>query len=63
MTLAHEAAPITGRIAAARQLESLHNAEQCHRAARTVADHAWDAMDCAQLLDMLGLDPNQGRTP
>ena len=55
MTLAHEAAPTVGRIAAAREIESLHNAEQCQRAARTVADHAADATDCLQLLQMLGL--------
>jgi hypothetical protein len=56
MTLAQEA-PTVGRIAAAREIESMHNAEQCHRAARTVADHAADAADCLQLLEMLGLDP------
>ncbi|HVK21181.1 MAG TPA: hypothetical protein VM677_07460 [Actinokineospora sp.] len=58
MTLAHELAPTVGRIAAAREIESIHNAEQCHRAARTVADHAADAQDCLRLLEMLGLDPS-----
>ncbi|WP_156753946.1 hypothetical protein [Actinokineospora pegani] len=60
MTLAHEA-PVTGRIAAAKEIELQHNAEQCSRAARTVADHAWDAQDCSVLLEMLGLDPSAGR--
>jgi hypothetical protein len=31
-------------------------------AARTVASNAIDAADCAELLDMLGLDPGEGRT-
>jgi len=60
MTLAHEA-PVTGRIAAAKEIESLHNAEQCGRAARTVADHAADAEDCLFLLEMLGLDAAAGK--
>ncbi|GLZ40511.1 hypothetical protein [Actinokineospora sp. NBRC 105648] len=61
MTLAQQAVPSPGRIAAAREIESLHNAEQCSRAARTVADHADDAADCQRLLDMLGLDPALGK--
>lgn len=60
MTLAHEAAPLTGR-AAARELETRHLAEQCTKAARTVADHAVDVTDCRLLLEMLGLtaDPQE----
>jgi hypothetical protein len=30
-------------------------------AARTVADHAVDAVDCALLLDALGLRPGEGK--
>ncbi len=63
MTLAHEAAPTTGRIAAAREIEFLHNAEQCGKAARTVADHADDVADCQRLLEMLGLDAASGKRP
>lgn len=33
------------------------------RAARTVAHHAIDAEDCAELLEMLGLDPKKGKAP
>lgn len=55
MTLAHEAAPVIGR-AAAREQESRHHAHQCAKAMRTVADHATDASDCRDLLEMLGLD-------
>jgi len=32
-------------------------------AARAVATRALDAEDCALLLDMLGLHPNEGLTP
>ncbi|MGW5054227.1 hypothetical protein [Actinokineospora sp. NPDC004072] len=55
MTLAHDAAPVTGR-AAAREQETRHHARACAQAMRTVADHATDATDCRLLLDMLGLD-------
>ncbi|GAA2972314.1 hypothetical protein GCM10010483_15560 [Actinokineospora diospyrosa] len=41
----------------------MHNAEQCSKAARTVADHSSDAADCLRLLDMLGLDPALGKRP
>ncbi|WP_035307289.1 hypothetical protein [Actinokineospora inagensis] len=61
MTLANGTPTSPTRIAAAREVESLHNAEQCSRAARTVADHAADAADCSRLLDMLGLDPSAGK--
>ncbi|MGQ0837662.1 hypothetical protein [Actinokineospora sp.] len=57
MTLAHDAGPAVSRIAAAREVESMHMAEQCSKAARTVADHAADVADCLHLLEMLGLDP------
>jgi hypothetical protein len=36
---------------------------QRHRAARTVAHHATDAGDLAELLDMLGLTAIEGRVP
>jgi hypothetical protein len=35
--------------------------EQRHRAARTIAHHARDATELAELLDMLGLSPEEGR--
>ncbi|PPK63443.1 hypothetical protein V5P93_001054 [Actinokineospora auranticolor] len=63
MTLAQTTAASPGRIAAAREIESLHNAEQCSKAVRTVADHAADAADCQRLLEMLGLDASLGRRP
>ncbi|GAA4439516.1 hypothetical protein GCM10023148_46590 [Actinokineospora soli] len=55
MTLAHEVAPVIGR-AAVREQETRHHALQCAKAMRTVADHATDASDCRELLEMLGLD-------
>ncbi|WP_018684102.1 hypothetical protein [Actinokineospora enzanensis] len=61
MTLAQKTAPSPGRIVAAREVETLHNAEQCSKAARTVADHASDAADCQRLLEMLGLDASVGK--
>jgi hypothetical protein len=35
--------------------------EQRFRAARTIAHHARDATELAELLDMLGLSPEEGR--
>ncbi|WP_253890612.1 hypothetical protein [Actinokineospora diospyrosa] len=63
MTLANGTPTSPTRIAAAREVESMHNAEQCSKAARTVADHSSDAADCLRLLDMLGLDPALGKRP
>ncbi|MFC7613139.1 hypothetical protein ACFQV2_05390 [Actinokineospora soli] len=42
--------------AAVREQETRHHALQCAKAMRTVADHATDASDCRELLEMLGLD-------
>ncbi|ALG09947.1 hypothetical protein [Kibdelosporangium phytohabitans] len=39
------------------------NREQRYRGVRTVASAAHDADDCAQLLDVLGLDAADGRSP
>ncbi|NIH79867.1 MULTISPECIES: hypothetical protein [Amycolatopsis] len=47
--------PETGPIAQARARMAQDEAIAHHRAARTVADHALDAHDCRELLDMLGL--------
>ncbi|ASR36784.1 hypothetical protein BAY61_19280 [Prauserella marina] len=38
-------------------------AEERHRAARAIAHHATGAADLAELLDMLGLGAEEGRTP
>ena len=48
--------PEHGRIFRARAVEQAHSTAQNARATRTVADHATDANDCVQLLEMLGLD-------
>lgn len=50
--------PEQGRIVRARAVAQAHSTVQNARATRTVADHATDATDCAQLLEMLGLDPH-----
>lgn len=65
MTLARHASPIRehGRFAEAREIEKLHCAIQNRRAVRTVADHATDAEDCQRLLEMLGLDAEEGAPP
>ncbi|HEU5470883.1 MAG TPA: hypothetical protein VFV67_09545 [Actinophytocola sp.] len=36
---------------------------QRHRAVRVLASHARDAAELAELLDMLGLTPSEGRPP
>lgn len=58
MTWARHASPTIeqGRFAEVRASEKVHYALQNRRAARTVATHASDAQDCANLLAMLGLD-------
>ncbi|MDQ3578196.1 MAG: hypothetical protein M3443_11475 [Actinomycetota bacterium] len=63
MTLAHDAGPTSGRIAASREIQSIHIAEQCSKAARTVADHASGVDDCKLLLEMLGLDSESMKRP
>lgn len=44
-----------------RQADRARRDREQGRAALTVADHAADAADCAELLAMLGLDPAAGR--
>ncbi|MGB3441347.1 MAG: hypothetical protein WBA97_21565 [Actinophytocola sp.] len=58
MTWARHASPTLeqGRFAEARASERVHYAIQNRKAALTVAGHASDAQDCANLLAMLGLD-------
>ena len=58
MTWARHASPTLeqGRFAEARANERVHYAIQNRKAALTVACHASDAQDCANLLAMLGLD-------
>jgi uncharacterized protein GlcG (DUF336 family) len=53
--------PEDGLIIRARAVEKAHSAVQNARATRTVADHATDASDCVQLLEMLGLDAHDGK--
>jgi hypothetical protein len=65
MTLARHASPVTdhGRFAEQRAIAQAHTDIQNGRAARTVAFHADDARDCANLLEMLGLDALAGKRP
>jgi hypothetical protein len=58
MTWARHASPTVeqGRFAEVRASEKVHYAVQNRKAAHTVATHASDATDCANLLAMLGLD-------
>lgn len=42
-------------------LEQKIAAERARKAALTVAHNAMDAADCTQLLDMLGLKPEDGK--
>jgi hypothetical protein len=58
MTWARHASPTIeqGRFAEVRATERIHYAVQNRKAAQTVACHASDAQDCADLLAMLGLD-------
>jgi hypothetical protein len=52
-----------GRFAAAQAAATAENDLQNRRAARVVAGRAIDAIDCAEMLAMLGLDgsPERGR--
>lgn len=64
MTWARQASSTTeeqGWFAEVRANERSQSAAQNARAARTVAGHASDATDCANLLDMLGLDAGAGK--
>jgi hypothetical protein len=53
--------PRESRFAEARASQNKRGALDNCKAARTVASHANDAADCASLLEMLGLDANQGK--
>jgi hypothetical protein len=55
------AEPETGTFAEAKALEKEHSTIQNSKAARTVACHATDAFDCADLLEMLGLNAAEGK--
>jgi hypothetical protein len=63
MTWARHASPAPdhGRFAQQRAITQAHTDIQNGRAARTVAFHADDAQDCANLLAMLGLDALEGK--
>lgn len=63
MTWARHTSPAGehNRFTEARESEKLHDAIQHSKAARTVADHAADAEDCALLLAMLGLNASEGK--
>ncbi|MGH3437801.1 MAG: hypothetical protein ACRDRN_15200 [Sciscionella sp.] len=50
-----------GRMAVVRAAEKIRRDDENGRAARTVADHAAGVDDCAELLAMLGLLPEEGR--
>nr|WP_106176981.1 hypothetical protein [Prauserella shujinwangii] len=47
----------------ARAVEEDHQLVTHQRAVRTVAGQAVDATDCLRLLEMLGLEPGDGRVP
>lgn len=55
--------PSGGRFAAAQLTHSLESDRQNERAARVVAGRALDAVDCAELLAMLGLTVPVQRRP
>jgi hypothetical protein len=50
-----------GWLAGVRAEEKVLRDVQERKAARTVAGHSQDAIDCAELLEMLGLYPGQQR--
>jgi hypothetical protein len=50
-------APARGWLAEVRAEEKVLRGVQERKAARTVAGHSTDATECAQLLEMLGLEP------
>ncbi|GHF79969.1 hypothetical protein FHX82_005838 [Amycolatopsis bartoniae] len=50
-----------GWLAGVRAEEKVHRDVQESKAARTVAGHSTDAIECAELLEMLGLQPEQGK--
>lgn len=63
MTWARHSSPTEeqGLLAGIRAEEHAHMSVQNGRAARTVAGHASDALECAELLAMLGLEAAEGR--
>lgn len=50
-----------GWLAGVRAEEKVHRDVQECKAARTVAGHSTDAAECAELLEMLGLQAQQGK--
>ena len=50
-----------GWLAGVRAEEKVLRDVQESKAVRTVAGHALDAAECAELLAMLGLEPQQGK--
>jgi hypothetical protein len=52
-----------GRFAAAQAEQAVVHDLQNRRAARVVAGRSLDAVDCAEMLAMLGLDAAGERTP
>ena len=57
----HASPPPATRLTRDKAAEQDHDALQNARAARTVAGHATDTLDCCQLLEMLGLDATDGK--
>jgi hypothetical protein len=55
--------PSGGRLAAVQLAHSLESDRQNERAARVVAGRALDAVDCAEMLAMLGLNVPVQRGP
>jgi hypothetical protein len=56
-----EDAPEKGWLAGVRAEEKVHRDEQESKAVLTVAGHSADAIECAELLEMLGLQADQGK--
>ncbi|HJQ46950.1 MAG TPA: hypothetical protein VJ870_11605 [Amycolatopsis sp.] len=54
-------APEKGWLAGVRAEERVLRDAQESKAVRTVAGHSTDAIECAELLAMLGLEPEQGK--
>lgn len=63
MTWARRASPVPNndRFSRERMIAKAHNDIQNSRAARIVASHADDVHDCADLLEMLGLNALDGK--
>lgn len=52
---------ITGDLDSKTRTQAVPSTEDRRRAALAVADHARDGQDCRRMLDMLGLDPSEGK--